>query len=203
LGPSYSSSECEDACRKHSAKPKYTKIKDQAKVGAEILAAGNPLAWFQGKMEFGPRALGCRSILGDPTTPKISDKINEQIKYRERWRPFCPSVLDADAESIIGSKHPSPFMTFTFNVQPQWISKIPEVVHEDKTIRVQVVSKETNKVYYQLLENFKELKGVPVVLNTSLNRRGEPMVCSPEDALNMFYGCDLEYMLMENILVTK
>ena len=203
LGPSYSSSECEDACRKHSAKPKYTKIKDQAKVGAEILAAGNPLAWFQGKMEFGPRALGCRSILGDPTTPKISDKINEQIKYRERWRPFCPSVLEADAESIIGSKHPSPFMTFTFNVQPQWISKIPEVVHEDKTIRVQVVSKETNKVYYQLLENFKELKGVPVVLNTSLNRRGEPMVCSPEDALNMFYGCDLEYMLMENILVTK
>jgi carbamoyltransferase len=202
-GPEFSSKECEDACKKHPAKPKYTKVDDQAKVGAEILAAGNPLAWFQGKMEFGPRALGSRSILGDPTTPKISDKINEQIKYRERWRPFCPSVLDIDAESIIGSKHPSPFMTFTFNVQPKWIKKIPEVVHEDKTIRVQVVSKKTNKVYYQLLENFKELKGVPVVLNTSLNRRGEPMVCSPEDALNMFYGCDLEYMLMENILVTK
>ena len=202
-GPEFSSKECEDACKKHPAKPKYAKVDDQAKVGAEILAAGNPLAWFQGKMEFGPRALGSRSILGDPTTPKISDKINEQIKYRERWRPFCPSVLDIDAESIIGSKHPSPFMTFTFNVQPKWIKKIPEVVHEDKTIRVQVVSKKTNKVYYQLLENFKELKGVPVVLNTSLNRRGEPMVCSPEDALNMFYGCDLEYMLMENILVTK
>jgi len=202
-GPEFSSKECEDACKIHPAKPKYAKVDDQSKVGAEILAAGNPLAWFQGKMEFGPRALGSRSILGDPTTPKISDKINEQIKYRERWRPFCPSVLDIDAESIIGSKHPSPFMTFTFNVQPKWIKKIPEVVHEDKTIRVQVVSKKTNKVYYQLLENFKELKGVPVVLNTSLNRRGEPMVCSPEDALNMFYGCDLEYMLMENILVTK
>ena len=202
-GPAFSSKECMDACKKHSAKPKFTKIKDPAKVGAEILAAGNPLAWFQGRMEFGPRALGCRSILGDPTTPKISDKINAQIKYRERWRPFCPSVLEEDAESIIGSKHPSPFMTFTFNVQPEWIKRIPEVVHEDKTIRVQVVQQKTNKVYYQLLRNFKKLKGVPVVLNTSLNRRGEPMVCSPEDALNMFFGCDLEFMLMEDILVTK
>ena len=203
FGPSYSSKECLDACKNHSSKPKFTKISDPAKVGAEILAAGNPLAWFQGRMEFGPRALGCRSILGDPTTPKISDKINEQIKYRERWRPFCPSILEEYAESIIGSKHPSPFMTFTFNVQPEWIKKIPEVVHEDKTIRVQVVNEKTNKVYYQLLKNFMSLKGVPVVLNTSLNRRGEPMVCSPEDALNMFFGCDLEFMIMENILVTK
>lgn len=203
LGPSFSSKQCVEECKKHKAKPKFKKIKDASKVGAEILAAGNPLAWFQGRMEFGPRALGCRSILGDPTTPKISDKINEQIKYRERWRPFCPSILDSYAKSIIGSDHPSPFMTFTFDVQPDWIKKIPEVVHEDKTIRVQVVNEKTNKVYYQLLKNFNKLKGIPVILNTSLNRRGEPMVCSPEDALNMFYGCDLEYMIMEDILVTK
>lgn len=203
LGPAYTSKQCEDACKTHKAKPKYTKLTNPAEAGAKILAEGNPLAWFQGRMEFGPRALGCRSILGDPTTPKISDKINEQIKYRERWRPFCPSVLDEYAAEIIQSNHPSPFMTFTFDVNKKWIKKIPEVVHEDKTIRVQVVTKKTNKPYYDLIKSFNDLKGVPVVLNTSLNRRGEPMVCSPEDALNMFYGCDLEYLIMENILVTK
>jgi carbamoyltransferase len=154
-------------------------------------------------MEFGPRALGNRSILGNPASPGIAERINAQIKYRERWRPFCPSVSDRVAADIIGTDHPAPFMTFTFDVAPHWKPRIPEVVHEDGTARVQIVSADTNPRYYALLDAVAARTGVPVLLNTSLNRRGEPMVCSPKDALDMFFGCDLEYLIMEDVLVTK
>jgi carbamoyltransferase len=203
LGPAYSTKECIAACKAHPNKPVFTKVDDAAKKGAALLASGNPLAWFQGRMEFGPRSLGCRSILGDPSHPGVADRINAQIKYRERWRPFCPSMLDRVAPDILQTDHPAPYMTFTFDVAQHWKSKIPEVVHEDGTARAQVVTKETNPRYYALIEHLEALRGVPVVLNTSLNRRGEPMICSPTDALNMFYGCDLEYLMMEDILVTK
>ena len=203
LGPSFTTEECLAACEVHPAKPKFERIDDAARKGAELLAAGNPLAWFQGRMEFGPRALGCRSILGDPSHAGVADRINAQIKYRERWRPFCPSMLDRAAPDILQTNHPAPYMTFTFDVANHWKSRIPEVVHEDGTARAQVVTKETNPRYYALIEELERLRGVPVVLNTSLNRRGEPMICSPEDALNMFYGCDLQYLIMEDVLVSK
>ncbi len=203
LGPSFTNEECLAACEAHPAKPKFQRVENGPQKAAEILAAGNPLAWFQGRMEFGPRALGCRSILGDPSHPGVADRINAQIKYRERWRPFCPSMLDRVAADILQTEHPAPYMTFTFDVAEHWKPRIPEVVHEDGTARAQVVTRETNPRYYQLIENLEKLRGVPVVLNTSLNRRGEPMICSPTDALNMFYGCDLEYLMMEDILVTK
>jgi carbamoyltransferase len=203
LGPAYTTEQCIAACEAHPAKPKFTRLKNAAQKGAELLADGNPLAWLQGRMEFGPRALGCRSILGDPSHPGVADRINAQIKYRERWRPFCPSMLDRVAEDIIQTSHPAPYMTFTFDVAEHWKSRIPEVVHEDGTARAQIVNKATNPRYYALIEHLEKLRGVPVVLNTSLNRRGEPMVCSPTDALNMFFGCDLEYLIMEDILVTK
>ncbi|HQR61072.1 MAG TPA: carbamoyltransferase C-terminal domain-containing protein, partial [Methylophilaceae bacterium] len=203
LGPSYTTEECIAACEAHPEKPKWQRIGDASVKGAEILAAGNPLAWFQGRMEFGPRALGCRSILGDPSHPGVADRINAQIKYRERWRPFCPSMLDRAAADILGTDHPAPYMTFTFDVAQHWKSRIPEVVHEDGTARAQVVSMDTNPRYYRLIEELERLRGIPVVLNTSLNRRGEPMICSPLDALNMFFGSDLEYLIMEDVLVTK
>jgi carbamoyltransferase len=154
-------------------------------------------------MEFGPRALGGRSILGCPNAVGIANRINEQIKFRERWRPFCPSVLDRVAADIIQTDHPAPFMTITFDVNEAWKSRIPEVVHEDGTARVQIVERTQNPRYYALLEELDALTGNAVVLNTSLNRRGEPMVCSPQDALNMFNGSDLEYLVMEDYLVTK
>jgi carbamoyltransferase len=203
LGPSFTTEECLAACEAHPAKPKFQRVNDAAKKGAELLASGNPLAWFQGRMEFGPRALGCRSILGDPSHPGVADRINAQIKYRERWRPFCPSMLDRAAPDILQTDHPAPYMTFTFDVAEHWKPRIPEVVHEDGTARAQVVTRETNPRYYALIEELERLRGIPVVLNTSLNRRGEPMICSPEDALNMFYGCDLEYLIMEDVLVSK
>lgn len=203
LGPSFTTDECLEACEAHPAKPKFVRIENAPQKAAEILADGNPLAWFQGRMEFGPRALGCRSILGDPSHPGVADRINAQIKYRERWRPFCPSMLDRVAPDILQTEHPAPYMTFTFDVAEHWKSRIPEVVHEDGTARAQVVTRETNPRYYALIEALEKLRNVPVVLNTSLNRRGEPMICSPTDALNMFYGCDLEYLMMEDVLVTK
>ncbi len=203
LGPSFTTDECLAACEVHPAKPKFVRIDSAPQKAAEILADGNPLAWFQGRMEFGPRALGCRSILGDPSHPGVADRINAQIKYRERWRPFCPSMLDRVAPDILQTEHPAPYMTFTFDVAEHWKSRIPEVVHEDGTARAQVVTRETNPRYYALIEALEKLRNVPVVLNTSLNRRGEPMICSPTDALNMFYGCDLEYLMMEDVLVTK
>ena len=203
LGPAFSSAECIAACEAHPEKPKFTRVENFPQKAAELLAAGNPLAWFQGRMEFGPRSLGCRSILGDPSYPGVADRINAQIKYRERWRPFCPSMLDNVAEDILQTAHPAPYMTFTFDVNPAWNARIPEVVHEDGTARAQVVTYDTNPRYYELIEHLEKLRGSAVVLNTSLNRRGEPMICSPTDALNMFYGCDLEYLMLEDILVTK
>lgn len=203
LGPSYSNEQCIAACESHEKKPKWQRIDNTPQKGAELLAAGNPVAWFQGRMEFGPRALGNRSILGNPSHKGVAERINEQIKYRERWRPFCPSVLDRVAQDIIQTNHPAPYMTFTFDVNPAWKQRIPEVVHEDGTARVQIVTQDTNPRYYELIEEMEKRTGNAVVLNTSLNRRGEPMVCSPTDALNMFYGSDLQYLIMEDVLVTK
>ncbi len=203
LGPSYTSEQCIQACEWHERKPKWGRIDNVAQRAAKILAEGNPLSWFQGRMEFGPRALGNRSILGAPNVPGIAERINEQIKYRERWRPFCPSMLDRVAPEMLQTNHPSPYMTFTFDVAEEWKARVPEVVHEDGTSRAQIVTKEVNPLYYELIEELERLTGNGVVLNTSLNRRGEPMVCSPTDALNMFYGSDLEYLIMEDILVVK
>jgi carbamoyltransferase len=203
LGPSYTTEQCVAACEAWQPRPRWERLDDTPSRGAELLGQGHPVAWFQGRMEFGPRALGNRSILGDPSSPGIADRINAQIKYRERWRPFCPSLLDTVAEDILRTDHPSPYMTFTFDVTEHWKSRIPEVVHKDGTARAQIVEAATNPRYYKLIQELARRNGNAVVLNTSLNRRGEPMVCSPQDALRMFYGSDLEYLIMEDILVTK
>jgi carbamoyltransferase len=203
LGPRYTNANVIIACQAHEKKPQWQQLNDTCKETANILAAGHPVAWFQGRMEFGPRALGNRSILADPSHRDIADTINRQIKYRERWRPFCPSMLDTIASEVLQSDHPAPYMTFAFEVAPAWRKRIPEVVHVDGTARAQVVTRDTNPRYYGLIEALAQLNGNPVVLNTSLNRRGEPMVCSPTDALNMFYGSDLHYLVMEDILVQK
>lgn len=203
LGPAYTTEQCIEACEQYEQPVKWQRMTNVTEETAKILADGNPVSWFQGHMEFGPRALGNRSILGSPSHSGVADRINAQIKYRERWRPFCPSMLDTIAPEILQTAHPSPYMTFTFDVAESWKSRIPEVVHEDGTARAQIVTEATNPRYYSLLQEMEKLTGNGVVLNTSLNRRGEPMVCSPNDALNMFFGSDLQYLVMEDILVTK
>ena len=203
LGPSYTVEQCIQACRTHDQHPEFEIVDDVPGKAAQLLNHGNPVAWCQGRMEFGPRALGGRSILGNPGFPGIADKINQQIKFRERWRPFCPSILDSAAAEMIGTEHPAPFMTITFDVAESWAKRIPEVVHEDGTSRVQVVSENTNPRYHALLKQMELLTGSGAVLNTSMNRRGEPMVCSPTDALDMFFGSDLRFLFLEDLLVTK
>ena len=203
LGPAYSNDDVIAACERHPSKPSWQKIDQVPQRIARLLADGQPVAWFQGRMEFGPRALGGRSILGCPSVPGVADRINAQIKFRERWRPFCPSMLDSVGPQMLGSHHPAPFMTFTFPVTEEWKTRVPEVVHEDGTSRAQVLRREFNPRYYDLMVEMERLTGNGVVLNTSLNRRGEPMICSPSDALNMFFGSDLQYLVMEDVLVTK
>jgi carbamoyltransferase len=209
LGPEYTNEDVEAAIARHERQNGIAirrETLDAASVPGEIarlLADGHPVAWFQGRMEFGPRALGGRSILGCPSVPGIADRINAQIKFRERWRPFCPSMLDTVGEKMFGTSHPAPFMTFTFAVNEEWRRRVPEVVHEDGTSRAQVLKREFNPRYYDLMRELEKLTGNGVVLNTSLNRRGEPMICSPADALNMFFGSDLRCLIMQDVLVTK
>ncbi|MCK5696532.1 MAG: carbamoyltransferase [Gammaproteobacteria bacterium] len=209
LGPEFTNEQCITACEHYKTEDgqavevQFTQITDVPKSIAKILADGNPVSWFQGRMEFGPRALGGRSILGCPSIPGVADRINEQIKFRERWRPFCPSMLDTVAPLMLKTDHPAPFMTFTFEVNDGWAERVPEVVHEDGTARAHAVKEKINPRYYALIKEVEVLTGNGVVLNTSLNRRGEPVVCTPEDALNMFYGSDLQYLIMQDILVTK
>jgi len=200
-GPSYTNDEIKDLLDKY--KIRYTYHKDITDTTSKLLAEGKIVAWFQDAMEYGPRALGNRSILAHPSIPGISDEINGRIKFREKWRPFCPSILPEYQEEIINTKHPSPYMNFSFKVNPAWREKMKEAVHIDGTARPQVVDKETNPKYYQLLKKFHTLTKIPVLINTSLNRRGEPMVCSPQDAINMFYGSGLEYLVMGDYLVEK
>ncbi len=203
LGPAYTSEEVVATCNTHPGKPRWRRLTDVPLETARLLNAGHPVAWFQGRMEFGPRALGGRSILGCPSSVGVADRINQQIKFRERWRPFCPSMLARVAPQLFKVDHPAPFMTFTFEVKEGWKSRIPEVVHEDGSARAQALEPGLNDRYYALMEEMERLTGSGVVLNTSLNRRGEPMVCSPLDALEMFFGSDLEYLVMEDILVSK
>ena len=203
LGPAFTNEQVIAACEAHPGKPTFERVDDVPQHIAGLLAAGNPVAWFQGRMEFGPRALGARSILGCPSVAGVADRINEQIKFRERWRPFCPSMLDRVRRDMFKIDHPAPFMTFTFEVEDAWKGRVPEVVHEDGTARGQALERDCNPRYYALMEELEKLTGNGVVLNTSLNRRGEPVVCTPADALNMFFGSDLQYLIMEDILCVK
>jgi carbamoyltransferase len=176
---------------------------DIVETTADLLTAGKVVAWFQGRMEWGPRALGNRSILAHPAWPGISDDVNARIKFREKWRPFCPSILKEHGPEILGAEHDSPFMTFSFLATEKWKERIPEAVHVDGTCRPQLVSADLNPRFHRLLEAFKLRTQIPALINTSLNRRGEPMVCSPADALAMFYGSGLEYLVLGDYLIRK
>ncbi|RKY41694.1 MAG: carbamoyltransferase [Candidatus Omnitrophota bacterium] len=201
LGPAFSNREIEEEIRRYGFRFSYEK--DICEKVSQLLYRGEVVGWFQGRMEWGPRALGNRSILGNPTIKGTADKINAQIKFREKWRPFCPSILKEFAQEILKTSHPAPFMTIAFRVNPSWQERIAEVVHVDGTCRPQVVEREINPKFYRVIENFYHKTGVPVVINTSLNRRGEPIVCSPKDALEMFKGSGLKYLAIGDFLVSK
>lgn len=170
---------------------------------ARLLAEGKIIGWFQDESEFGPRALGRRSILADPRTPGARDFINAEIKFREDFRPFAPSVLLEDVSLYFDTDIESPYMITVSKVRPVWKDKIRNVVHEDDTCRIQTVTPEWNFKYWSLLHEFKRMTGLSVLLNTSLNRKGMPIVETPEDALAFFYACKLDYMVIQDIIVKK
>jgi carbamoyltransferase len=169
---------------------------------AQHIADGKIVGWFQGRVEWGPRALGQRSILADPRRPEMKDVLNRRIKHRESFRPFAPSILEEAASEYFESSHPSPFMTFAFPVRAEKHSVIPAPTHVDGTARLQTVSRSANPLYWKLLRALGDLTGVPVVLNTSFNDN-EPIVCRPEEALDCFRRTQMDVLVMGNLVLEK
>lgn len=169
---------------------------------AEIIADGKILGWYQGRAEWGPRALGNRSIVADPRRPDMKDILNRRIKHREIFRPFAPSILAEKTSEWFDKSYPSPFMTLAYSVRPEKRDKIPAPTHVDGTGRLQTVTREANPRYYQLISEFERQTGVPVVLNTSFNDN-EPIVCRPEEALNCFLRTNMDAVVLGNTLISR
>lgn len=170
---------------------------------AQLLVEGKIIGWFQGRMEMGPRALGNRSILADPRDPRIKDLLNARVKFRESFRPFAPSVLEERAGEWFNSRHPSPYMILVYDVLPDRRHRIPAVTHVDGTGRVQTVSRVHNPRYHALISEFERLTGVPVVLNTSFNIRGEPIVNTPEQAIECFLKSGIDVLFLGDFMLSK
>ncbi|HZH83641.1 MAG TPA: carbamoyltransferase [Phototrophicaceae bacterium] len=223
LGPSFSQADIERRLTKAGARFAILSEADMIETTAQALAAEQAVAWFQGRMEFGPRALGARSILGDPRSPTMQKNLNLKVKYRESFRPFAPSVLREDVADWFELESDSPYMLIVADVQQGRRramtceqealfgidklnvvrSEIPAVTHVDYSARVQTVHEDTNPLYYRLLKRFKALTGCPVLVNTSFNVRGEPIVCTPEDAFRCFMGNELDLLVVGNCVLSK
>ncbi|MGI2903494.1 carbamoyltransferase family protein [Tolypothrix sp. VBCCA 56010] len=223
LGPSFTTAEIIESLNTVNAH--YQQLDDNELMPslAEILEQGNVVGWFSGRMEFGPRALGGRSIIGDPRSPKMQSVMNLKIKYRESFRPFAPSVLAERVSDYFDIDCPSPYMLLVAPVkeklhikmtqeQKQLFgidklniprSQIPAVTHVDYSARIQTVHKETNSRYYELIRHFEAKTGCAVLVNTSFNVRGEPIVCTPEDAYRCFMRTEMDYLVIENFLLAK
>jgi carbamoyltransferase len=170
---------------------------------ARLLSEGHVFGWLQGRSEFGPRALGNRSILADPRKAEMKEKLNKRVKHRQAFRPFAPVVLAERAHEIFEEHRESPFMLLAARVRPEWRDKIPAVVHVDGTARVQTVRQDQNERLYRLLKEFDALTGVPVLVNTSFNVKGEPIVETPEDAIRCFLTTGMDYLVLHDLLMAK
>jgi carbamoyltransferase len=224
LGPDFSEKEIVLMNRKTNAiSKKYENFNELTKFIANKIAEENVVGWFQGRMEFGPRSLGNRSILGDARNLDMQKKLNLKIKYREGFRPFAPSVLMEDVEHFFDLQTASPYMLLVANINDALKEKLPEnyhnlslwerlyfkrssiqsVTHLDYSARVQTVHKNTNPRYWSLINSFKELTGYGIVVNTSFNVRGEPIVCSPLDAFKCFMSTEMDYLVVGDFVYTK
>lgn len=200
-GPDYADDEIERFLKQ--AKLPYQRFDDIEARTAELIAQGNIVGWFQGRMEAGPRALGGRSILADPSIAGIKDKVNAEVKHREMWRPFAPSMLEEDVGEHAENPYRSPFMILAFQARPDRVAEFQAAVHVDNTARVQTVSRDTNPRYYRLIQEFKRITNRGAILNTSFNDAEEPLVCSPRDAVRTFYATGLDALAMGSFLLRK
>jgi carbamoyltransferase len=201
LGPSFDDDTIEVVLRTY--KLRYARLQDPGEAAAELLSQGKILGWFQGRMEFGPRALGSRSILADPRDPEMNAKVNNAVKFREWWRPFAPSLKKEAAGDYLESATDSPFMVLTAQVRPEKRSVIPSVTHIDGSARPQTVEKEINPIYWRLIDEFGKRTGVPVLMNTSFNLRGEAIVHTPTDAVRTFFSSGMDALVIGPFLVEK
>jgi carbamoyltransferase len=200
-GPAFDDAAIESALRTY--KLKYVKVNDVAASAAEMLAVGKIVGWFQGRMEFGPRALGSRSILADPRDPEMNAKVNNAVKFREWWRPFAPSMKKETASEYLESATDSPFMIVTAQVKPEKRAVIPSVTHVDGSARPQTVEKEINPLYWRLIDEFEQRTGVGVIMNTSFNLRGEAIVHTPTDAIRTFFSSGMDALVIGSFVVEK
>ncbi len=223
LGTEFSQEQIEKELKSIGANFESLNYEDVIDRTSDYLSNEKAIGWFQGRMEFGPRALGARSIIGDPRSDKMQKNLNLKVKYRESFRPFAPSVLREDLSQWFDINVDSPYMLLVANVSSKKKiemtdyqkklfgieklnikrSEIPAVTHVDYSARIQTVSKNTNKRYYDLISKFKEKTGCPVIVNTSFNVRGEPIVNSPTDAFNCFMGTELDYLVIGNCILDK
>ncbi len=224
LGPEFSDKQVRNALNRYDAKAiHFDNFQDLAAEVAAKLAAGNVVGWFQGRMEFGPRALGNRSILGDARNPEMQKKLNLKIKYREGFRPFAPSVLEEDVEQYFDLNGKSPYMLLVapiredkkiplpagYSDKPLYDrlyflrSDLPSITHIDYSARIQSVSHKTNPRYWELIDEFKKLTGYGVIVNTSFNVRGEPVVCTPDDAYRCFMRTEMDFLVVGNYVMDK
>ncbi len=203
FGPEYNEKEIKKTL--DNFKIKYERAKNIYLDTARELANGKIIGWFQGKMEFGPRALGNRSILADPRKKNNKDLVNKAVKFRENFRPFAPAVLDEDKNEIfeMPKKREVNFMERVYKIKKSWLKRIPAVVHVDNTGRIQTVNKSINPKFFQLISEFKKMTGVPVILNTSFNLNNEPIVMSPQDAIKSFYTCGLDTLVIGSFIIRK
>ncbi|MDD5528937.1 MAG: carbamoyltransferase [bacterium] len=224
LGPEFSQLDIELVSKRYKAVyRKFENFDKLAKEVADLIDKGNAIGWFQGRMEFGPRALGNRSILGDARNSQMQKKLNLKIKYREGFRPFAPSVLAEECKKFFELNVHSPYMLLVANVKKEHRKKLPSgynafplmkrlyilrsdvpaITHIDFSARIQTVHKETNERYWKLIKKFKEKTGYGIIVNTSFNVRGEPIVCSPEDAYKCFMRTEMDYLVMGDYLYKK
>lgn len=200
-GPEYSNDMIKSVLKE--CKLKYDKYDDIEGVTAELLNEGKIVGWFQGRLEWGPRALGSRSILAHPGIPGIKERVNNEVKHREPWRPFAPSLLKEAGPEYLENFYSSPFMILAFKVKEGKIKDISATCHVDGTTRPQTVTKDTNPMFYRLIKCFEEISSIPVVLNTSFNDRGRPIVNTPREAIRTFYSTGLDALAIGNYLVLK
>ena len=223
LGTEFNNDEIENELKSIGANVETLNYENMINKTAELLSKENAIGWFQGRMEFGPRALGCRSILGDARSEKMQKNLNLKVKYRESFRPFAPSILREDLPDWFDINVDSPYMLLVADISTNKKiemsneqkklfgidklnvkrSEIPAVTHVDYSARIQTVTKNTNKPYYDLISKFKEKTNCPVIVNTSFNVRGEPIVNSPTDAFNCFMGTELDYLVIGNCILDK
>lgn len=200
-GPLYDEKDIEKALNTHSLIAH--KVKNPSLEAAKMLEQGKIIAWFRGRMECGPRALGNRSILADPRNPDMKDLLNARVKFRESFRPFAPSVIQEQCKNYFDRNSPSPYMILTYNVKKKMQEKIPAVTHVDGTCRTQTVIREHNPAYYDLIRYFGELTGVYCILNTSFNIRGQPIINSPEEAIECFLKTGIDALFLEHYMLKK